>query len=270
MAKPGFSRTKMIATGIGIFSSLAVVSSGAAAFIVSASKAAAIEGNVNIASINDASLHFTDTGFDNSETDELFNTICFDANPDDNVGRFTYVDDDKGTWEHMSVSLSGYVAPGKYLGSITVRLEAYTSFDSGATPIQDAIADNYIQLKTWAPANASEEEKQEYNYLDHPVAIPFEDAPQDLYPDHKYFHFEIGFTWGSYFNYSNPSEYYDDENEGGGLHIDSDTALQQMARFDRVIHYGEQYASAIPESVGPEDEKPTLSFKVTITAEAKK
>ena len=255
--------TKAIAFGAAIFASASIVTSGVAAFVISLAGARAVDGEVHVAIVNDVNVRFEDLAFDGS--DDLGAKICFDAEKDDQYGRFFYIDDDHHTYEHLKVTLTGKVLPVRYVKDVTLQLFVSTEYNEEVNPILDAIELGYLELATWAPENTAPSQLAAYDYLDHAVVIPLGDTdPED---DSKPFAITFGFNWGRKFAYMNPAHYFDDDAAGGGpAYYSDDQVFDEMAKFVRCLHYGKEYVDLekpLPEGYEKNDSSP-ISFTVQL------
>ncbi len=251
---------KAVAMCALLFGVVSLSSMALAAFVTASGAKASEGGNVTVGVIQKTDVRFEDMNKGELKDftpvegmEDLYNVISFDAPLDDNSGRFRYLDDGLGYYEHLSVFLQGKVMPMNFIDKATVKMECHTSYSDAATPIEDAIEKGYIEVLTWEGGG---------DYLSGPVSLPLTDY--DATRDSKTFAVNLGFRWGEAFHHMNPTLYFDDMNENGGGHLSDQEAMDAMKDFVRTIRYGKDYHGEIPEDPS---QYPTLTFSVTLTAE---
>ena len=200
LTKKSYQRKAMVMGGI-IFASCALFATGFAAFVVSSSASHGIGGKVNVGTISDKSIKFTDVKLSAPN-------FSFDAKKDDNSGRVRW---DGTNSENLKTTVTGKFSPSDYVNEFTVELRLGNWDDSNKdvavnaaaeTRIQNAIDAGYIV----APA-----------CYQHPVKLSFSpgEGAQITETDGENgvkvasFTYEIAFQWGEHFKGKNPSEFYD-------------------------------------------------------------
>ena len=189
--------------GIMGFVSIALISTGFAAFVLSTNAEKQDSGNVNVGTVTEASLKIT------SVLDKP--NFLFEPEKSDTTGR---VRNDGTNFECLTIVVSGEVANTQYLreGGFTIKLDLPEKF-------QKAITDGYIV----APECATEAQK---------VDLTLDDASK---PNVKDFSYSVTFKWGAKFNSMNPGLYYDTDPTGLSV---SDAAMTETLHNLRKAAYG--------------------------------
>ena len=158
LTKKSYQRKAMVMGGI-IFASCALFATGFAAFVVSSSASHGIGGKVNVGTISDKSITFTDVKLSAS-------AFSFDAKEGDKTGRVRW---DGTNSENLETTVTGKFSPSDYVNEFTVELRLGTWSDTNKdvdldtdaeARIDAAIAAKYIV----APA-----------CYKHPVKLSFSD-----------------------------------------------------------------------------------------------
>lgn len=236
---PSFYR-KSIVISIAVFSAVALLSSGFATWIISSANRKEAAGNVNVGSVVDAHVHFSDLTFVGQGSEENYNVIGFDAKNDDDQGRIRW---DGRNKEHLAVTLTGKAGPMSYISSLTFQFVVPLS-------IQNALDAQYIALDTTSGDN----------YIKEAAAIAYSPADSN---DESSFSITFGFVWGEYFKGVNPSLYYDDISKGGN--ISDDEMIAQMRQFRKVMYYDDP-SSADEGALLSGKNLPSLQFSLNLVA----
>lgn len=195
LTKKSYQRKAMVMGGI-IFASCALFATGFAAFVVSSSASYGIGGKVNVGTISDKSITFTDVALSDPN-------FSFDAKKDDNTGRVRW---DKTNFENLETTVTGKFSPSDYVNEFTVELRLGTWADSNKDVTIDAAAEKRIDAAI------------EAGYIvapacyKHPFKLSFSgEGAQITETEEKVasFTYKIAFQWGEHFNRMNPSEFYD-------------------------------------------------------------
>ena len=233
-------KRKIILFAVFVFISIALISTGFAAWVMSNDATVDANGNVSVGVVADSSLGITI----NKDAFEAFK-YQFEPKEDDNSGRVRLekatTENPNPAHEQLSFTIKGTITNPDILAKLTVEIELPAG-------IQTAIAEGYIV----APVCANGAVEVEVN------------------PETGAFEYEVAFTWGSKFGNINPSLYYD--NDAEGLKV-SDAEVKTTLEDLRAYIY--EYYDVLPKS-GEEREtviknnasKPMPTFTVTIVAEA--
>lgn len=183
MTRNSFKR-KAIIFGVMIFMSIALISTGFAAWIISTNaRNDKTNGNITVGKVTDKNIDIVDVKF----VDEL-NSIVFEPKKGDDTGR---VRSDKTNFENLSVTITGTIVNADILKELTILLEVPAAVKAAAAEDK-----GYIVLPTCATAA----QKIEIGALDSENKATFT--------------YTITFAWGSAFNTKNPGEYYDEDPAG--------------------------------------------------------
>ena len=206
-------KRKKIVMGLALFGAIGLVSTGFAAWVLSASAQNKQSPNIKVGEVSDKSMEFDQVkiyGLVNDATDPV-ETSNYSFNPRfaDNTGRVRFGSNDGADeGERMSLTVRGQIKEAQNLGKLKV------SFDSIPDKLQQAVTAGYVNL----PACAAEGG----------VEIPF--TPYTGTGSYTMdFEYAIAFTWGDAFGGVNPGDYYDDDANGKLVPIaDVKTTLEAM------------------------------------------
>lgn len=197
-------KRKIILFGIALFMSIALVSTGFAAWIMSTSATEQVGGNVSVGVVTDSSLTISNVELTEYE-------FSFEPLATDSTGRVRY--DGKNS-EVLSATVTGQVGPVEFLGELRLMLVV----PEGVKKAADL---GYIVLPECATTSTetggillSVPQNSEGNYV---------------------FTSTITFDWGEVFGYQNPGEYYDIDVTGKGV---SDEEVRKTLEDFRAIVYG--------------------------------
>ena len=218
LTKNSYKR-KIILFGLLIFMSIALISTGFAAWVMSTNATNDdAQGNVTVGVVKDASLTIS-----NVEINSAVKSFHFEPLSTDNSGRVR-LDDEDQKYENLTITVTGQIAPVEYLGKLTYELVVPES-------VQKAAEAGYIVL----PQGTS------YEYVDnegHKVKVGtgveikgWETLGEGTYT----FNITITFGWGEKFNNMNPGLYYDED--AAGILI-SDAECKRTLQDFRALLYG--------------------------------
>ena len=231
-------KRKIILFGVFVFISIALISTGFAAWVMSSDAQDDATGNVNVGLVNDASLKIEIT---NKDALEGF-TFQFEPAEGDNTGRVRLDKETPEIHEELTFTITGKISNPEIL------------------------AENGLTIQMTLPAGMAK--AIELNYIVAPECVA---APKAItVNENGEFTYTITFTWGAAFNSMNPSLYYD--NDADGLLVsdaDAKVALENLRAcvynyYDELTADGANRASVIESHKG--DALPT--YNVTLKAEA--
>ena len=199
LTKKSYQRKAMVMGGI-IFASCALFATGFAAFVVSSSASHGIGGKVNVGTISDKSITFTDVKLSAPN-------FSFDAKKDDNSGRVRW---DGTNSENLETTVTGKFSPSDYVNEFTVELRLGTWSDTNKD----------VDLDTDAEARIDAAIKAKYivapECYKNPVPLSFSGKGAHITENVgengvkvASFTYKIAFQWGEHFKGMNPSEFYD-------------------------------------------------------------
>lgn len=221
-------KRKKIVLGATLFASIALISTGFAAWVISQDATNKPEGTIGIGTVKDGAVDFVGVK-------QSTNKFVFDCKADDKDGRVYFEEDEtnKGG-ELLSVTVSGYIKQPKYFKSLTVSMTVPESITTAANEEH-----KYIVLpacvtttQTITPAESN------YTVLESDTELINAEctAGEELLP----FSYEIKFAWGDAFKTLNPGIYFDDE-ESGGKAVELTEVKRIMNDFKTVLADGGNY-----------------------------
>ena len=206
-------KRKIIMFGAVTFASVALVSTGFAAWVLATQTTANQTGNVTVGAVSDKSFEISFT----SVTDQYGVTLtggnynfAFEPHKDDRSGRVF----NNGTdFENMKLIITGKVTNYDYLGSFTVKMTV-------PTEISNAAAANYITLPECVGT--------EVNLKTVSSALVSNGDGSAT------FTYTIQFGWGSVFGRINPGYYYDTDPIGS--QVAGNTVKSTLDAFYNAAH----------------------------------
>lgn len=196
-------KRKKIVLGLCMFASVALISTGFAAWILSADANSENQGNIIVGTVNDGTVEFGAVNYSASD-------FRFDADINDTEGRLKFDSKYSDDYERLTVTVSGYVINADYLDKITVFMDVSDEVKSAAND------DEYIKLPDCALGTVTLPSSALTMYT-----ITAEDVENGTYSGLVEgdkicnFNYDISFEWGAKFNNENPGYYYDDPTTGG-------------------------------------------------------
>lgn len=203
MTRNSFKR-KAIIFGVMIFMSIALISTGFAAWIISTNAKNQQNGNIEVGVVTEKNIKIEDVKFKDGKK-----SFIFEPKDTDNTGK---VRNDGSNFESLSVTIEGKITNVEYLNTLMITLNLPTTLSTAASAPK-----NYIVLPDCA-SSAQE------------VTVNRETGA---------FSYTITFEWGSAFKGQNPGEYYDNTDASqGGSSVD-DTIMTDTLKDLRTTIYGE-------------------------------
>lgn len=206
MTRKSYKRRKII-LGVSLFSSVALVSTGFAAWVLASQAEATKSGNITVGTVSDSSIKISNVQFKDG-----LDSFVFEPKEEDTAGR---VRNDGVNFENLSVTVTGEISPNTYVSSATIEMEV----PEGITA---AIGKNYLVLPTCATSPQI-------------LTLNPKEAPDQTVSTFEY---TITFEWGSAFNGKNPGEYYD-EDEAGKL-VDDETMKSTLEDLKTCIYNSQE------------------------------
>lgn len=276
-------KRKVILFGVLIFISIALISTGFAAWVMSTNSKKDVDpGNISVGTVTDSSLTFNEVVMSNQN-------IYFEPAADDYSGRVRLGSGEGVHAESLKTTVTGNVTPKAYLGQLKVYLVVTEAFYNALTG-----SSNYITLETANGVKMSTEDLQkllvkgtmnsegkiEYSsaalegkglllYTSGSDSVFLNDNYKVVVDDSKVsFTINVNFGWGSTFGNVNPSKYYDEVPAGQAI---SDNMVKKTLEDFRAELYG--YKAAL-DGAENRDEVITahagdkLQFQVVLSATA--
>lgn len=222
-------RRKRVVLGAVLLGGVALVSTGFAAWVLSANATENLPSNVKVGVISDTDMKIELNG------PSMNQTISFNAPSSDNTGRIRYGNDEIGA-ENLTITVAGKITNATYLNRLTIKMDKITS-------ITAAINANYIAL-----VNADDWYGNEFT------------IPTTGEGSTKSFSYELGFKWGTAFGGVNPSRYYD-EDKNGKLVTDAEMKSQLVAFKKTICGLDASTSDDIALA-----HSPNFTYNVTLTA----
>ncbi len=166
-------KRKIILFGVIVFMSIALISTGFAAWVMSQEKKKSTSGNVTVGAVTEGNIEVI--------LDELtVKDFKFEPKESDTTGR---VRNDKTNFESLTVTVTGTIKNTQFLKEATIKMNVKDA-------VKQAETAGYIIL----PECANSE-----------VVLTLTESGTN----EKKFSYDITFKWGSKFGGENPGEYYD-------------------------------------------------------------
>lgn len=235
-------KRKVILFGVILFVSIALISTGFAAWVMSTNAREETPGNVTVGQVTDSKLTITNLTLDKTSFE-------FEPLSTDTSGRVRY-DGEKS--ESLSITVTGTVQPTQYLGELKVYLVVPES-------VKKAADEGYIVLPECATVNESTGGLE--------ITLSETEKNNGTYA----LSFKIEIKWGTKFGTVNPGTYYDEVEEGIAV---SDATVKKTLEDFRAVLYG--YDTELNAAVGQEARDAVITahanddikFKVVVTAKA--
>lgn len=166
-------KRKIILFGVIVFMSIALISTGFAAWVMSQEKKQSTSGNVTVGAVTEGNIEVI--------LDELtVKDFKFEPKEGDDTGR---VRSDRTNFESLTVTVTGTIKNTQFLKEATIKMNVKDA-------VKQAETAGYIIL----PGCANSE-----------VVLTLTESGTN----EKKFSYDITFKWGSKFGNVNPGEYYD-------------------------------------------------------------
>lgn len=244
-------KRKVILFGVLIFVSIALISTGFAAWVMSTNSKKDVDpGNISVGTVADGSLTFNNVLISNQD-------IYFEPAAGDYSGRVRLGSGEDVHAESLKTTITGEVTPKAYLG----QLKVYLVVTQG---VYDALtgSSNFITLETADGTKMSLEDLQkllvvgtmnssgkiEYSSaaLEGKGLLLYTSGSESVFSSTNYsvdtsdsdkvsFTINVNFGWGSAFGNVNPSKYYDDVPAGK---LVSDSIVKKTLEDFRAEIYG--------------------------------
>lgn len=169
-------KRKIILFGVIVFMSIALISTGFAAWVMSQEKKQSTSGNVTVGAVTEGNIEVI--------LDPLtVKDFKFEPKESDTTGR---VRNDGTNFESLTVTVTGTIKNTQFLKEATIKMNVQNQ-------VNQAVTDGYIVL----PECAGKE-----------VVLTLTDGGSKT---EKKFTYNITIEWGSKFGNVNPGEYYDSD-----------------------------------------------------------
>lgn len=236
----GFYRRKIFLFGLFIFISIALISTGFAAWVMSTNATSNQQGNINVGTVTDAQIKIENVNLSNPD-------FKFEPQEGDTNGRVRY---DGKNAENLEITLTATITPPKYLSNVKVELKLPQG-------VADAVSAGYLSYKGGTQTAEAVS----------PTGYVYELTPEEQQGTNYQLSVTLAFEWGTKFGGKNPGLYYDEDPVGQAV---SDTDMKKTLEDFRVIifNYDEEFnaPSANRDEIIKAHENDTLKFDIKITA----
>ena len=277
-------KRKIIVFGVLVFMSIALMSTGFAAWIMSSDAKQPVDGNVSVGIVSDSSLTFTDIkGFvangnnengDSSDINVAIDDSCYTENgiegikfsfepkKNDNTGDLRW---DGDNFENLALKIIGKISNVSLVGQFTYTLTIPTSVFAAANS-------GYIVLPN-IPSISDAKEGIDYNHV--------ANGQTELYGNISFdssgnFEVVIEFKWGEKYKGVNPADYFEKGNAGYGTKT-SDEIKKDLEDFRAILfgyydaykgydNFDSYFASLSSEEQSKVNSSSSLEFKLLIIA----
>lgn len=249
ITRKSYKRNKIV-LGASLFAGIALISTGFAAFVISAAANNENKGNVTVGITKNTTLKITDT------TPNEEKNFSFEPNKAEKDNPYVHKEADEV--EKLQVVVTGKIENAAQFKRLSVKLAQHEGVDK-------AVADEYIV----APScynnetiiyNVNGEEGQ----TQIPAVTDDKDGVKAESDGTYSFKTTVSFTWGSKFEGINPSEFYSKEKfENGTVNATNVSKELDTFRADMLNMSYEDYA-ALSES--EKASKVIAGYTITITA----
>lgn len=171
-------KRKIILFGVIVFMSIALISTGFAAWVMSQEKKQSKSGNVSVGAVTEGNIEVI--------LDELtVKDFKFEPKENDKTGR---VRNDGTNFESLTVTVTGTIKNTQFLKEATIKMNVQDK-------VNQAVTDGYIVLPECAGKEA---------------VLTLTDGGSETETEKK-FTYDITIEWGTKFGGKNPGEYYDSD-----------------------------------------------------------
>ena len=241
-------KRKIILFGVLIFTSIALISTGFAAWIMSANASKNKDGNITVGTVTDANLKIEDPLL----TQDKF---LFEPKESDNTGR---VRNDGTNFESLTTTLTTKVSPTTYISSLVIKLQVPAGvYDASTDPFKYIVLPEGFENWTKSDDNKTYTGTKTLNITEVKKAGTYNLSEI------------IAFKWGKAFDGSNPGEYFD---RSDIMNTVTDDKVKETLENLRACVYG-YYNDLVKPGANRTEEidkhKDDVAPKFTIIIEAK-
>lgn len=251
ITRRSYKRNK-ITYGVALFTGIALVSTGFAAFVISSATKQSSSGNLDVGITKNNVLKITNT------TDSSQTSFCFE--PVKSTAENDYCIKPLGTEsEKLSVVLTGKIKNASRFKKLTFKMDSHAGADR-------AISDNYIA----APECYNNEfTLYEKDNPSKPLVTKSEEDGVKLEDDGSYtFKYTVSFSWGDKFKKTNPAIYYTEQLNTKSEDEKADFLSQAQVELDKMradfcnVDYESNYKNLSDDA---KEALPIENYKIVIT-----
>lgn len=278
----GHFNRKILSFGLLMFLAVSLISTGFAAWIMSTGSSTNTDGNLNVGTITDSSLEFTDIVF----AENANKNILFAPKAGDTTGDVKW-DSETEVSENLSITFSTTLAPVEYVKDLTLKIVIPQTVIDAATAGYIKLPSCYVLNEDDQPTalvyiikdGVAQEDKSTTNADGVFDGIAFKAEQVSLGEGAEYskvfnISVTIEFAWGEKFFNGNPSETLDSTNlDSDGEDLTYEKKFKLLTDFKRTL-YGfasEGEGALTDEEVAAYDDSTaqTLKYNVILNAIAK-
>lgn len=238
-------RRKRILLGLCMFLSIAMISTGFAAWVISTDIQSDNDGNVNVGTVTDAKMEF------DLVIPEVLE-INFEPKANDKDGRVTASLEQDAKYENLKFEITGSVKQATYLKTVTFE------FEVPATVVA-AMDANYIEFDHTALGLTFTDKKEGETLISRTYTKEVNFTLEDSTGIATIDKITVEFKWGSKFGGMNPGEYYDVDPAGKA--VEDAVMKATLEDFYKLVYGATDATTGTADGVAPE-------FKVTLKATA--
>ena len=244
LTKKSFRR-KRILLGLSMFLSIAMISTGFAAWVISTDIQSENNGNVNVGTVTDAKMEF-----DLVLPTEL--EINFEPTADDKDGRVTAGLEEGAKYENLKFEITGSVKQATYLKTVTFEFEVPAN-------VVAAMEANYIVFDHEALGLTYSDKKEGDTLVSRTYTKTVNFSLDDDTAVATIDKITVEFKWGPVFGNVNPGKYYDEVPAGKEI---SDAVMKTtLEDFYKLVYGATDATTGTADGTAPQ-------FKVTLKATA--
>ena len=249
ITRKSYKRNKVV-LGASLFAGIALISTGFAAFVISAAANNENKGNVTVGITKNTTLKITDTTSDEEKN--------FSFEPNKTEKENPYVHKESDEIEKLSVVVTGKIENAAQFKRLSVKLAQHEGVDKAVAGGYIVAPECYNKETFIYNVNGEEDQTQIPAITDDKDGVKIES-------DGTYtFKATVAFTWGSKFEGINPSEFYSKEKFVSG-EVNAADASKELDTF-RADMLNMSYEDYVALSDSEKASKVIAGYTITVTA----
>ncbi len=280
----GLYKKKLIMFGVSIFSSLALISTGFATWVLSKDTNMQTDGEVKVGAVTEANVEIKDIVFVDKDTNGAdIKNFIFEPQAGDTTGRVRY--DGQSAPEDLDLGISFEVTNYQNVDSLFVQFKlpqgVKNAIDAGfitlpsGFEIKDDAQTEIIDQKTYYVATYKLPSALTTSSTTEDGLVVYEITEAGGGVKTAKFTMTLKFAWGSMFNGDNPGIYYDtsyenDTDGNQGLNVPYETMKATLNRFKATMHgieYNAEFEALSEDAkTAKYNENPIGSYYVIVNA----
>ena len=215
-------KRKKVVLGVTLFASIALISTGFAAWVIAENANKDINGGIKVGTVEDGSVSFVNVK-------QSIDNFIFDCKDTDNTGRVYYKND--GNKETLMLTITGAIKNPEYLESFNVKMEVSAGVKAAATAgyivLPSYVSETAVNIDLGTLTDYTVQEN------DGKYTTGFKSGDKV-----KEFSIDVEFKWGEKFGGDNPGIYFDD---GDGASKTIEEVTDMMDDFKTTIGESQTY-----------------------------